>query len=257
MSQAGSAVDQTNQYGNLNYQVYTDANGVQRLKANTNLSPDQQQLFDTQVGTQKTAGQAGSNLLSSANYGAAPDLGTDASSRVSQNLSRFTSSLNPQFTAQSENLDNQLRNQGLTPGTQAYDRATTQLRSDQGNIVNSYLAQAEPQAFNEAVTSYQQPLNTATDLAKLGQPGSPQASLINTPTANYAPINYAGIQSDVATQKQNNYKAAMASHNALMQGLFSLGGTILGGPIGGALGGTLGSAIGGTGIFGAGGPAGL
>src|SRR3974390_85205 len=71
-SQAGSMVGQNNPFGSLNYQqTGTGPGGVPLYTANTNLSPDQQNLLNTQNINRALMGGGAVGQLAGANYGAA------------------------------------------------------------------------------------------------------------------------------------------------------------------------------------------
>jgi hypothetical protein len=178
--QAASNVNQVTPYGNLSYQqTGVGPNGVPTYTATTALSPAQQQLVNTLQGTQQTAGSQAGQILQNANYGASqapapvgaiPEinpsalpslpnlptvsgLGDMTAGLTGQMLQQETSYLNPFFTPQIDQLDAKLRNQGLAPGTPAYDQAMNNLRQSQGQTVTGFLATAEPQAFQQALTT--------------------------------------------------------------------------------------------------------
>lgn len=249
-SQVGSAVSQNTPYGKLEYSTTIGPDGIPHLTSNTTLSPQQQQLLNQLQKTQKTAGQAGGQLLAGANYGTAPDLTTSTDSIVNQNLAHQVNYLKPFFDQQSEGLDNQLRNQGLSPGTQAYDRALNTLRQNQNQSVEGYLATNQNQAHQQAIQNYQLPLQTSSALAQLGAPGDVTRSLINTPQANYQPVNYIGASGQEQNALNTQYQQQLKSNSDLMSGIFgtigTIGGAALGGPLGAKLGGSLGSGLGGA-----------
>jgi hypothetical protein len=178
--QAASNVNQITPYGSLTYQqTGVGPNGVPTYTATTNLSPAQQQLLQTLQGNQQTAGTQAGQVLQNANYGASalpaavgalPEinpsalpslpnlptvsgLGDMTSGLTGQLLAKETSYLNPFFTPQVDQLDAKLRNQGLAPGTPAYDQAMNALRQTQNQTVTGFLAQAEPAAFQQALTT--------------------------------------------------------------------------------------------------------
>src|SRR4051794_40713989 len=67
--QAGSG-GQENVFGSLDYnQVGTGAGGVPIYRQKVTLSPEQQKLYNTLVGTQGGVGDEASNLLAGAHYG--------------------------------------------------------------------------------------------------------------------------------------------------------------------------------------------
>lgn len=223
----GSAANQNTPYGSTSYSFGTGPNGALQLTANQSLAPAQQALLDQLQKTQGTAGTAAGSLLSGANYGQAPDLTTDTNSIVNSNLNNYTSYLSPFFNQQSNNLDNQLRNQGILPGSDAYKNATNNQQQSQDQAVSGYLAQMEPQAFNQAVTSYQLPLQTASSLASLGSPTSYGSSNVNTPTANYSPVNYGSIVGQQQGQEQTNYQNQVNQNNSYLSGIMSLAGAFI------------------------------
>lgn len=238
-AQQGSAVSQSNPYGSLTYTTGPDG----QLTANQSLSTAQQGLLDTLQGTQQQAGTAGQNLLASANYGSGvPDLSTDTNSIVNQNLQNYTSYLDPYFSQQNNQLDNQLRNQGLTPGTPAYTNAMNNLSQSQNQSVSGYLAQMEPQAFNQAVSTYQLPYQMSSALAQLGAPSNYGSQNASTPTQN--PVDYTGLTEQNYQSQLAQYNAQVQQNSGLFSGLAGIGGSVLGGPIGGAIGSSVGSLFG-------------
>jgi hypothetical protein len=183
-SQSGSMVNQNNPYGSLTYQqTGTDQYGNPQYSSSVALNPEQQSLFNQLNQTKNAASQGATNVLSGA-YTGQPNLTTSTDSIVNQNLQHQLGYLTPYFSQQSNNLDNQLRNQGLMPGTPAYDNAMNNMRQSQGQQVDSYLANAQPQAFNQAVQAYQLPAQQASILAALGAPGSVNSDLVNAPGLN-------------------------------------------------------------------------
>lgn len=216
---------QTTPFGNLSYEITGhDANGLPIYSANTSLSPTQQDLFNRYQQTQQRAGQQGQDLLTNANFGEIPDISTRAGSIVDTNLQHFVNRWNPIFQQQTSQLDNQLRNQGLTPGTEAYDRAMRSLRLNQNQTIEGYLSSMEPEAYRQSVQSYQLPLTTAASLIQMGQPGSLPQNLIGTPQAQQlAAPNIGQLQQIANQQAQFNYAQQVAQNNAIMQGVSGLG----------------------------------
>ena len=231
-AQAGSNVNQVNPYGSLNYtQTGTGPGGVPIYTATTQLSPAQQQLLNTLQGTQQTAGTAGSQLFANANYGSTDPrkaVGDMTSGLTSQVMAQETAALQPQFTADISHLDTQLRNQGLQPGTPGYDIAMNQLKQSQGQTVSGFLAQAEPQAFSQATQLYQMPATMAQSFAQFGSPTSPGGQNL-VPTNALQPANYTGAVANYNQANQAAYQAQLAQQQAMMTGLFGMGGTALGG----------------------------
>lgn len=232
-SQQGSGVNQVNPYGSLTYsQTGTGAGGVPLYTATTSLSPQQQGLLNTLTGTQQTAGTDAASLLAGANYGSQSPtaaIGNATTGLTQQAMAQEQAYLSPTFTQQTQQMDTQLKNQGLNPGTPGYQPAMNGLLQSQGQTTTGFLASIEPQMFSQATTEYQMPETMAGTLAALGAPTTPNASFVQTPQLSVTPANYEG---DVATSDQANmaaYQAQLQQSNAMMSGLFGMGSAALGG----------------------------
>jgi hypothetical protein len=251
-NQAGSAINQNNAYGSLQYkQTGTGPGGIPLYTATTSLSPQQQQLLNTLTGTQTAAGQGGQNLIAGANYG-----GSDPTSTIGLGTSGISGglmggwlqSMQPFFTTQTQQLDTQLKNQGLSPSPTSnpndpstwgpYERAMAQNEKDQVSQVAGAASQFQPQAFQEASSLYTLPAQLGENLATFGGPTTPNASFVQTPQFSSNPADFTGAAYNTADLQQKNYQSQMQNQSALMSGLFGAGGNVLGGL---AKAGTLGS----------------
>ena len=230
-SQAGSMVNQNNPYGSLTYATQKDASGkpitgpggVPLYTANVTLSPQEQSLFNTLLGTQQEAGTSAKDLLKSAGYGSSTpsqSIGDMQKGLEGQQMAGYLQSMQPFFTTQQDQLDTKLRNQGLAPGQPGYDNAMRQLTTNNANAVAGAAANYAPQAFNQASSLYQMPAQLSAGLAALGQPGSPNQSLVQTPGLNVNAPDYLGATEAFnnaqiqQSQLQNQYQTNML--NALM-----------------------------------------
>ena len=238
-SQAGSLIGQVTPYGTVNYnQTGTGPGGVPLYTGTETLSPAQQQLLDTLQGTQKTAGNQASTLLTGANYGGqSPSdvIGGMTSGTTKDLLSKEVSYLDPFYSTQTSQLDSKLRNQGLQPGTPGYDNAMRGLTNTQNLGVTNFLASAEPAAYQQATNSYLMPLNMASQELGLSAP-SPTG--INATSAQTPGLNIQSAGPQYASTVQDNYNQQVAANSAMMSGLFGIPSSILGGwaksPSGGA-----------------------
>lgn len=226
-TQQANTVSQYTPFGSLVYTPTTDPKtGITTYAATQTLDPKNQALLDNLYGTKNLAGQGATNVLQGAYTGAPNILGT-ANSATNQMMAGEMGYLNPFFSQQTNALDNQLRNQGLMPGTPAYDNAMNTMRQSQGQTVSGAIAQFQPQAFSEAMQAYNLPADTATKLASLGAPMG--LGLTNTPTTNYQPANYQGAVASADQMSMEAYKADQAQKSAMIQGLASGVGSMAGG----------------------------
>ena len=197
-----NSYNQSTPFGSLSYTA--DPNSPSGYSVNTSLSPQQQQLLNTRQGTQQTLGTAGNQLAanSSSMYSSPYDLNA-ATGQTAKLLNNWQQQyLQPLYNQQDSNLEARLQNQGLTPGSEAYNNAKNLLARNQGDTTNQYLAQNEGQAFNQAVQNYQLPLQTVAGLMGSSAPQGPTFQA--TPTAQVQPPNYQqAAQNQFAGDQQN------------------------------------------------------
>jgi hypothetical protein len=237
-SQAGSMVNQSNPFGSLQYtQTGTGPNGAPIYSANTSLSPQQQTLFNTLMGTKGTAGGQASNLLSNANYGGQTPqqaVGNMASGLEGQMMAGYQQEMQPIQQTQRTQLDTQLRNQGLQPGEPGYDYAMRQYDTNVNNANAAAASNYAQTAFGQANTLYGEPLQMAESLGGFGAPTTPNASFVNAPALNIQPANLTGAVANQNQMLQQQYQNQMAQYSGMMNGLFGIGSDVLGVMTGGA-----------------------
>ena len=215
-------INQQTPFGSLSYA--SDPNAPGGYSANVALSPQQQQLLNLQQGSQRNTGGAANKLTSNFGglYGSPPDLSAQTGQTASMLNKWQQQYLAPIFQQQQSNTDAQLQNQGLTPGSTAYNNAENLLARNQGDITNQYLSMNEPTAFSQAVTQYQLPMQTAAGLMANSQPQGP--SFQQTPQEQIAAPNYQqaaqnqyqGNQANYATQQQGMWNAIGAGAGLAM-----------------------------------------
>ncbi len=232
-SQAGSMVNQNNVFGGLNYQqTGVGPNGVPTYTATTTLSPTEQALYNQFSGTRGTAEDQASSLLSGANYGSRQPgdvIGDATSGNTNALMEKYSSYYQPlQQTARTQ-LDTQLKSQGLSPGTPAYDNAMRSLDENQ-NMANSLAAaNYEQQAYGQAANNYTLPAQMATQLAAFGAPQSPNSQFVNAPGLNIQPANVTGAYANYDQANMDKYKADTAANSAMWSGLFGVPSALVGG----------------------------
>jgi hypothetical protein len=168
--------------------------------------------------------------------------------------------LEPSLAKQRVSTETQLINQGLRPGTEAYNNAI-QLLGQQENDARQQAAlqglnldiganaqgynqalqsgqfgnTAQQQALAQAIQQRQMPLNEINALTSSSQIQNPQFGAYTGANVQAAPIANAAAQQ--GAYNANAYNQQIAQNNANTAGLFSLGGAALGVPsIGGAVG---------------------
>lgn len=218
-----SNVNQQTPFGNLTYTpTGIGPGGVPSYTATTQLSPQEQYLLGTGQTTQGLAATQGAELLGGVNYGEPPDLGTMTSGLTGQMLGSEVGSLTPYFNQQTEQLQSQLANQGLTPTDPAYQVAMNNMLQSQNQSITGFLAQAQPKAFQEALQSYETPLQTAESLYSVGAPGSLSSNLINTPTQGVGSVNAVGAAGVAQQGYDTNAQLAEQQYGSMLSGISNI-----------------------------------
>lgn len=232
-SQAGSMINQNNQYGTINYdKTGTGPGGVPTYTATTKLSPQQQAIFDYFQSGQKSAGQQGSDLIASADYGAgAPDLTTGTNSRVTQRLKQNTDYLNPYMSNAKSELDTNLRNQGFDPNSEGYKRQMRTLTQNQDLSIGKITSDIQPEAFNQSLQEYQLPASMSNFLMTMGKPqDGVKTNAASGAAANYQPVNYISASAQDYNNQMEKYNAENAKYQAMISGIMGGAGALAGFP---------------------------
>jgi hypothetical protein len=211
---------QVTPFGSVQYVV--DPSSPSGYRAITELSPEQQALLmqgqDLQA---QYGGIAGEQLGRVGDRMATPfDLSAARGTEISDIQRTF---LDPQWDQQSRQLEADLLNRGIRPGSEQYENMMRQFGQQKDDAYNKMFLDAWGLANNAAMTERNIPM---MDLAALGIGGQPQGVQpvggAPTPSPGVAPT-------DVAGPIYQNYQAEMNSYNQGMGGLFGLGSSLLGG----------------------------
>jgi len=238
MARAATAANRVNQvtpYGNLDYaQSGTDPYGNPTWTATTSLSDIGQQLLNNQNQTSLGLGSAINAQLGQVQdvmgQGFNPNLPSTGMNPGQSYQDAYMQRLAPQLAQSREATTAALANQGIAPGTQAYENAMRQQAIKENDLLLGATTQgfgvgqqANQQAYNQALTNYNLPLNTLSALRTGAQVQNP--SFVNS--AQQATTGGA----DLLGAAQMGYNAQMGDFNAKQaaqanfnQGLMSLGG---------------------------------
>jgi hypothetical protein len=155
--------------------------------------------------------------------------------------------LEPSLAKQRVSTETQLINQGLRPGTEAYNNAINLLGQQENDARTQAVTQglnldiganaqgynqalqsgqfantAQNQALAQAIQQRQMPLNEINALTSSSQIQNPQFAAYTG--ANVAPTPIANATAQQGQFAQNNYNQQVASQNANTAGLYTLGG---------------------------------
>lgn len=221
-------VNQNTAYGNLNYTQGVDANGNPTWTANQTLSPELQALTQSSLqGLQQSQATPMSGINPGQTY-------SDA----------IMKRLQPQMAQSAESNTAQLANQGIVPGTQAYDNAMRTFQQGQNDLQTS----AQIQGMNTGLEAQQLQNQTAAGIKSLATPNyvNPYSQ------AAVSGPDYLGAYSTLNAQQIAAQNAANAKTANTQAGLYGLGSSALlgAGGIGGLASGIGSGLTGLAGLFG-------
>lgn len=241
-ARANIAANRVNQYtpqGSLEYTMAgEDKYGNPMWSATQTLSPDQQKLFDIQNKLSIGTGELGEQGLGYVRNMISQPFDTSKLPSTGFNPSQsyqdaYMQRLAPQLQQNRDRLQQQLANQGIDIGSEAYDRAMMQQAQKENDLLLGATTQgfdvgnrARAAAFGELAYQRNEPLNTLNAVRSGAQLSSPQ--FVNPASqAVTAGPDLMGAAQAQGNAAMNAYNAQVATQNANTQGLYSLGGTAL------------------------------
>jgi hypothetical protein len=219
-------IDQNTPYGNLFYEQsdtysYTDpytgeVYEIPRYTATTTLNDQQQATLDENQAAQFNLG-ALANERSDFLRDYLPTTESATDSIDSKLYELGSKRLDPRFEREQQQLSTRLANQGITPGSEAYNREMELLGQSKNDAYNQLLLQGRGQAAAEV----NMPINQITGLLSGSQVQNPNVSVATPQGA--ATTDVAGLINQNYNQQQQNYQSQLAQKNSLLGGLFGLG----------------------------------
>jgi hypothetical protein len=220
-------IDQSSPFGSINYtQSGTDPKtGAPLYSQNTQLTPQMQALFDSQIGAQQGISSAITGALGNLPTGAFnPDINVDDVRKRSYDSQMAL--LAPQFDEGWRNLEGTMSDRGIPIGAEIWDNEATRFDTARDSAQLGAARQADLDASNEfqrqygnELTEYNLPLQQLSALM-----GNSQA-VQNPSFSPFAQSSSAGT--DVSGNVWNAYKAdvdrAGQQQSNMMGGLLGLG----------------------------------
>ena len=236
---AANRVNQYTPYGSLEYTMAgEDKYGNPMWSATQSLAPAQQQLLDYQNQASLGLGQLAGKGLGYVSKMLDTPFDTSQLPSTGFNPSQtyqdaYMQRLAPQIQQGREKLEQQLANQGIQLGSEAYDRAMRNYAQKENDLLLGATTQgfgvgqqARQQALTEQAYLRNEPLNTLSAVRTGSQVQGPTfvnpAMQANTAGADILGATQMGYNAQMGAANAQN-----AANNAMTQGLFSLGGAAL------------------------------
>ncbi len=179
----------------------------------TELSPQQQQILDQTQGANLNLGK-----LANQQSGFLLDYMNKPFSYNNQDAENWAydlgaQRLDPRFAQQEASLRDQLVASGIRPGTAAYSKAMNDFGQTRNDAYNQLMLNGRQQAFQEALTTRNQPINEISALLSGSQVQQP--NFVATLQTGVGGVDYTGLVN-------KNYEAELAGSQAAAGGLFGL-----------------------------------
>lgn len=224
-------VNQVTPDGNLNYDQtgthqwndpYTGKTyDIPTFTATQTLSPEQQQLHDTNLGAQQNLSQLAKDQSGFLGDYMSKPFSYDPGAHENWSLGLYDK-LNGQKTSQGEEaLRSRLADQGIKSGSEAYDREMRDYYNSQGDQRNKFLLDSYQTGFGTAQAERNQPINEITALLSGSQVSQP--NFVNSQQPQIPTTDVAGLINKNYDQKLGIYNQQMAQSQNLLGGLFGLG----------------------------------
>lgn len=204
--------NQTTPYGSLTYAK--DPNSPSGYSSTVQLTPEQQALLSQQQSLQGGQLALAQAMLGNINPNASIDYSKLADMPISGQSVQdaIMSRLQPQLDRNSDALRTSLMNQGLMPGSQAWNNAMIL----QGQQQNDLYTQAALQGMNTALAARQQGL--AEQYQAMNQPLNMLTALSSGVQLGNPSFNYGAPQVDYLNAANGQYQSALGSYNAKQAG---------------------------------------
>lgn len=220
-AQQANMVNQYTPYGNL---IYTEdqnskySNGNPSYSSNIDLSPTGQQLLDYNNASQLGLGAQTTNALGRVDQSLSQPFDQSSVQGIAdQSYKNYTSRLDPQWQHQDEMTQTQLINQGLRPGTEAYDNAMRvegQQKNDAYTQANQAAINTMPQTYQLATAARNQPLNELNALRTGAQVTNPSFNNSTPQQQTTTGANQLGAVTAQGQYAQGLYGSQVAANNA-------------------------------------------
>lgn len=232
-----NAINQYTPYGNLIWkqtntrQMGDGTASIPEWQVTTELSPNQQGLLTQQEGLQSRGLNLAGDVLGRVQKAVNTDLPGDQTAFRDQAYDALTARGQQQIDRGRNSARTLLANQGVQPGSEAWKREMQTFGEQTNDLSNQAFLQAgnlADQELGRALTIRNQPLADYQALLGLSS-GVAQPSFQNTQQQPIANTDVTTPAMQAYQGQMNAYNQQVGQQNALMGGLFGLGGSVLGG----------------------------
>ncbi len=220
---ASNRYNQNTPYGNLTWSSSPGSDGNPQWTSSISLDPRVQSALDQQLDFSTQMGNLGQQQLGQVQAQGQPDL-SSVQGVADKAYGAMTSRLDPQWEQREGSFQNQMANQGIPVGSEAYENANREFqqgRNDAYQQANLGAIQTMPQTYQMATDQYNQPLNRFNAFRTGTQVNSPQ---FQQPGGG---ANLLGAAQAQGQYGQGLYNAEVGSANSANSGMAQVGSAAL------------------------------
>ena len=228
-------VDQVTPDGSLTYSQtgtyqYKDPSSgkvydLPRYTATTALSPGSQAIKSQNDQTQLNMAQTGAQQSAFLKDYLGNVWNPDTSAIEGRLMDLGSQRLDPRFAQDEDRLRTRLANQGVTAGSEAWNREMSSFGQSKNDAYNSLMLQGRGQAFGELNAIRNQPLNEISAMLTGSQVQTPNVSMMQPQGA--ATTDVAGLINNNYNQRLGAWQQNQSNQQSLLGGLFGLGSSAL------------------------------
>jgi hypothetical protein len=237
---ANAQLGNVNQYGPDGSVTYSQNGGttfrdptsgasyfIPQYTQTTSLSPQQQAIKNQSDAASLNLGAlANQQSAFLKNYLAKP-VNLDTSATEARTMELANQRLAPVVAQRDEDLRTRLANQGIKAGSEAYDRELGNFNQGTNDAYNQLILNGHQQAVQDILTQRNQPINEISALLSGAQVGTPQFGA-GTNQPSLPTVDYSGLVEQNYQNQLGAYNAKQQQSNAILGGLFGLGGKLIG-----------------------------
>lgn len=203
-------------------QTGVNADGTPQFTQTVALSAPEQAIYNTNEGTKANLANIGQQQ--SSKIGSLLNTPFSVDQSIADKITALgKTNLDPQWAANDSKQAASLANQGITPGSEAYDNAMRSYSASKSQAYNNLYLQGDAQAEQESLANRNQPINEISALLSGSQVATPTFG--STPQTSVGGTDVAGITQNSYLDQNQQAQQSVAANNAMMGGLFSLAGT--------------------------------
>jgi len=217
-----NAFDQVNPFGTLRFnQIGTWADGTPRYQSVSSLAPEEQKSLDFSRQARDIYNQTALDQFQMAREKLSRPVDFSNNAIEGRLIDLGRRRLDPMLTSRREAQDLRLRQQGLMPGTEAYEAAMKGIGEAENDAYNQLLLTGRRQGIDEMLAERSVPLNEVMALISGQQVRHPDFMGIGN-------TNVGMTDTMMAQQQQQNalnaaYQAKVGTQNANTSGMYGLG----------------------------------